>query len=236
MDYKREIIKRALDTTNGFISTGAEATAVNPNIWDFRLREFEQENLVLTPQAEQFDFRSAGVDYTFQIAKGNASDPQDALNREQNNEEPEKSLIPLDWDQRHTLNFSINTGKVGNWNLGLIGRYGSGTPYTADRFFNPVDITFRNDRTKPPYLSFDLRFEKFFNFGKIRLSTFFFVYNLFDRLNEVNVYGSSGRAGVDYNTKFAGDVIGLHTIDAYVNNPTHYSAPREIRLGLRISY
>jgi outer membrane receptor for ferrienterochelin and colicin len=178
----------------------------------------------------------ANLDYTFQIAKGNASDPQDALNRERNNEEPEKSLIPLDWDQRHTLNFSINTGKVGNWNLGLIGRYGSGTPYTADRFFNPVDITFRNDRRKPPYLSFDLRFEKFFNLGNIRLSTFVFIYNLFDRLNETNVYGSSGRAGVDYNTKFAGDVIGLHTIDAYVNNPTHYSAPRQIRLGLRISY
>lgn len=67
MDYKREIIKRALDTTNGFISTGSEATAVNPNIWDFRLREFEQENLVLTPQAEQFDFRSAGVDYTVTV-------------------------------------------------------------------------------------------------------------------------------------------------------------------------
>jgi outer membrane receptor protein involved in Fe transport len=181
-------------------------------------------------------FWGANMDYTYQIAKGNASDPQDALNRERNNEEPEKTLIPLDWDQRHTLNLSVNTGKPGNWNLGLIGRYGSGTPYTADRFFNPVDITFRNDRRKPPYLSFDLRFEKFFNMGKVKLSTFFFIYNIFDRLNEVNVYGSSGRAAVDYNTKFAGDVIGLHTIDAYVNNPTFYSEPRQIRLGLRITY
>ncbi|UCF63321.1 MAG: TonB-dependent receptor [bacterium] len=192
--------------------------------------------LILSLEKRFSGLWGANLDYTYQIAKGNASDPQDALNRERNNEEPEKTLIPLDWDQRHTLNFAVNTGKPGNWNLGLIGRYGSGTPYTADRFFNPVDITFRNDRRKPAFLTFDARFEKFFNIGKVKLSTFFFVYNIFDRLNEVNVYGSSGRAAVDYNTQFAGDVIGLHTIDAYVNNPTFYSAPREIRVGLRITY
>ncbi len=67
MDYKREIIKRALDSSNAFISTDSEATAVNPNIWDQRLREFEEKSLVLTPQAEQFDFRGAGVDYKVTI-------------------------------------------------------------------------------------------------------------------------------------------------------------------------
>ncbi|RQW02905.1 MAG: TonB-dependent receptor [Calditrichaeota bacterium] len=179
---------------------------------------------------------AANLDYTYQIAKGNASDPQDALNRARNNEEPEKTLIPLDWDQRSTLNFSVTTGKTGSWMLGLIGRLGSGTPYTADRFFNPVDITFRNDRTKPSFVSFDMRFEKFFSFGKSRVSLFAYIYNLFDRLNEVVVYGSSGRAGIDYNTKFAGDIVGLHTIDDYVQNPTFYSEPRQIRIGMSISY
>ena len=178
----------------------------------------------------------ATIDYTYQIAKGNASDPQDVLNRARNNEDPEKKFIPLDWDQRSTLNFSLTTGTTGNWNLGLIGRIGSNTPYTADRFFNPIDITFRNDRNKPGTISFDLRAEKFFNIARTKLSTFLYVYNLFDRLNEYNVYGSSGRAGVDYNTKFAGDVVGLHTIDAYVVNPTFYSNPRQIRLGLSVLF
>ncbi len=178
----------------------------------------------------------ATIDYTYQIAKGNASDPQDVLNRARNNEDPEKKFIPLDWDQRSTLNFSLTTGTTGNWNLGLIGRIGSNTPYTADRFFNPIDITFRNDRNKPGTISFDLRAEKFFNLAQTKLSTFLYVYNLFDRLNEYNVYGSSGRAGVDYNTKFAGDVVGLHTIDAYVVNPTFYSNPRQIRLGLSVLF
>ena len=64
---KKEFIKNALDTSNAFISTDSEAVAVNPNIWDFRLREFEEQNLVFTPQTEQFDFRNAGVDYKVTI-------------------------------------------------------------------------------------------------------------------------------------------------------------------------
>jgi outer membrane receptor protein involved in Fe transport len=180
-------------------------------------------------------FWSANLDYTYQIAKGNASDPQDALNRERDNQEAEKTLIPLDWDQRSTLNFTITAGKAGNWNIGLIGRLGSGTPYTSDRFFNPVDITFSNDRKKPAFMSFDLRFDKVFKFGDTDVSAFVLVYNLFDRLNEIRVYGSSGRAGFDYNTKFAGNVVGLHTIDQYVTDPTFYSEPRQIRIGMSIS-
>jgi len=60
---KREFIKRALDTTNGFIlSESAEAQAVNPNIWDYKLREFEEQNLVVTNLAESYDLRGPGSD------------------------------------------------------------------------------------------------------------------------------------------------------------------------------
>lgn len=65
---KTEFIKRALDTTNGFIlSESSEAQAVNPNIWDRRLREYEEANLVFTPLCEQFDFRGDGVDFKVTI-------------------------------------------------------------------------------------------------------------------------------------------------------------------------
>lgn len=67
MDYRREFIKRAIDTTNAFGTFNTEGAAVNPNVWDFKLRDYEEENLVLTPQAEQFDFRGAGVDYKVTI-------------------------------------------------------------------------------------------------------------------------------------------------------------------------
>ena len=65
---KKDIIKRALDATNGFIlSESSEAQAVNPNIWDFRLRDYVEKNIIVTPLAEQFDFRGAGVDYKVTI-------------------------------------------------------------------------------------------------------------------------------------------------------------------------
>jgi len=63
----QEYIKKALDTSNAFISTDSEAVAVNPNIWDFQLRDYEEKNLIFTPLAEQFDFRGAGVDYKVTI-------------------------------------------------------------------------------------------------------------------------------------------------------------------------
>ncbi len=178
----------------------------------------------------------ATVDYTFQYAEGNASDPLSVFLDNQTNPplEPEKKLIPLDWDQRHTLNFSLTVGSRGNYLVSLIGRFGSGMPYTADRFFNPVDITFRNNRRKPATYTFDLRAEKHFKVWGARFSAFILVYNLFDRLNEYGVYPSSGRAGVDYNVKFAGDIYGLNTIEEYVLNPAMYGAPRQIRIGLNL--
>ena len=64
---KKDFIKRAIDSTNGFGTFQAEGAAVNPNIWDFRLRDYEEKLLVITPQAEQFDFRGAGTDYKVTI-------------------------------------------------------------------------------------------------------------------------------------------------------------------------
>jgi len=59
--FKKELIKRAIDG-NGLTSAGAEGTAINPNIWDLRLREYEEANLVFTQLAEEFDLRGPGAD------------------------------------------------------------------------------------------------------------------------------------------------------------------------------
>ena len=63
----REFIKRALDSSNAFFSTQTEAVAVNPNIWDRRLRDYQEKLLIVTPLAEQYDFRGDGVDYRVTI-------------------------------------------------------------------------------------------------------------------------------------------------------------------------
>jgi len=64
---KKEFIKRALDVTNAFLTSDSNADDVNPNIWQFRLRYYEEKNLIFTPLAEQIDFRSPGQDYTVTI-------------------------------------------------------------------------------------------------------------------------------------------------------------------------
>ncbi|GAB4338191.1 MAG: TonB-dependent receptor [Calditrichia bacterium] len=180
----------------------------------------------------------AAIDYTYQFAEGNASDPRTVFQDNQADppREPEKKMLPLDWDQRSTLNISANVGSAGNWNVSLIGKFGSGTPYTADPTFTYFNVSFLNNRTKPAFYSFDLRAEKNFELGPVRVQLFMLVYNLFDRKNELGVYGSTGRANRDLNTKYAGEIQGLNTIEEYVNNPSMYSAPRQVRLGINFGF
>jgi outer membrane receptor protein involved in Fe transport len=55
-----------------------------------------------------FDFN-----YTFQLAKGSNSTPEDAFNQAKDNKEPALFLTPVDWDQNHILNFSFFVPIVG---------------------------------------------------------------------------------------------------------------------------
>lgn len=195
--------------------------------------------MILSLEKRFADHWGARVDYTFQLAEGNSSDPQTVFidNQSDPPRESEKQLIPLDWDQRHTLNLALNTGTPGNWNAGLISRFGSGTPYTAASRFLLGEVVFRNNRTKPPSLSFDLKAEKFFTIDRTRLTAYLWIVNLFDRLNEWNVYGSTGTADNDLEAQLgAGEIIGLHTLDDYISNPTYYSPPRQIRFGLSVGF
>lgn len=192
--------------------------------------------IILAFEKRFFNHWGGRLDYTYQIAEGNASDPRSAFFNNQSSppQEPEKQFIALDWDQRSTLNFSLSTGTPGNWNVTFVGKYGSGTPYTADIRFTGVNVNFRNNRIKPVSLIFDLRADKTITIAGTKIQGFLWVQNIFDRLNEWSVYGSSGRANLDLNTQFAGDIIGLNTLDDFVNNPTFYSPPRQIRLGFSV--
>jgi outer membrane receptor protein involved in Fe transport len=181
----------------------------------------------------------AKIDYTFQIAQGNASDPQAVYNNNQTNPpiEETKSVVPLNWDQRHTLNASINVGIPGDWTVGFVFQYGSGQPYTEDIRISR-GVRFENGGIKPVFYNVDLRADKVFNIGGIALNAFLLVYNLLDIKNEFGVYSTTGRAGADLYARdyTQRDIIGLNSIEQYVNNPSMYSAPREIRFGLGFQF
>ncbi len=195
--------------------------------------------IILSFEKRFADHWGARIDYTYQIAEGNASDPRSVFLDSQSNppREPEKKLVLLNWDQRSTLNIALNTGNPGRWNVGLIGKFGSGQPYTNRSQFTLGEVAFRNNRVKPSFLVFDLKAEKTFSIANSKVTTFLWVENLLDRLNVQNVYGSTGEPDNDLDAVYWNGIIyGLHTLDYYVKNPANYHSPRRIRLGMSVGF
>ncbi len=177
------------------------------------------------------------IDYTFQIAKGTASDPSAYMNAVAGGSQPEIFLNPLDWDQRHTINF-ITGFNSKNYGFNLISRFGSGLPYSPRR---NVDITSlsTNSQSKPSTFNTDVRGyykTKLLNFDT---ELFLRINNLFDNMNETGVYDDTGRAGftTDQERVEALNVpTPVNSINEYYTNSTQYSEPRRIELGIRIGF
>jgi outer membrane receptor protein involved in Fe transport len=183
------------------------------------------------------DYYSVRFDYTYQIAEGNASDPYAEFQNNQSDPpiETNKKVVPLNWDQRSTFSLSFSVGEPGNWTAGAIMQYGTGFPYTEDiRVSN--GLRFENGGVKPSTFNVDLRADKSLSFGGVNVSLFALVYNLLDTKNENNVDAASGRTNIDLYTYQAGRLIGLNTIEEYVNNPANFSAPRQVRIGMSLNF
>ncbi|MCZ6671330.1 MAG: TonB-dependent receptor, partial [Verrucomicrobia bacterium] len=121
---------------------------------------------------------AASVDYTFQIAEGNASEPNASFVDRRSNREPEKKLVPLDWDQTHTLNSWITMTPSQGLSVTLLGRYGSGLPYTP-KFLN-VRQAFENTARSRATLTVDLKADYSVRLAGLRYNFFLKVFNLFD--------------------------------------------------------
>jgi outer membrane receptor protein involved in Fe transport len=178
------------------------------------------------------------LDYTFQVAKGTASDPNSAQLAFASGNLPEIQMVPLSWDQLHTLNGTLSY--VGNyWGLSVIGRYGSGLPYTP-RASTDVSALRENSRIKPAFWNVDLRLYKDFDVFEKQLTFFLRIFNLFDTLNQLNVYDDSGRA--DYTTDLNRarnnnpSLYGINTLEEWFSNETFYSEPRRIELGFMFNF
>lgn len=197
------------------------------------------QGIVLTVTKRLTDNWSATVDYTFQSAKGNASDPAATRNQIAGGEQPEIKLIKLNWDQTHTVNATFSYASEDNWGFSFIGQYGSGFPYTPTSSLN-LSTLLTNSELKPKSVNVDMRAYKDFVFGDYRLSLFARVYNLFDIRNEVNVYNDSGTADftIDEFLRRNDDNPDelVNTLDEYYRNPTFYSEPRRVEVGATIFF
>jgi outer membrane receptor protein involved in Fe transport len=180
----------------------------------------------------------ANLDYTFQVAKGNASDPNDAYNKASAAQPiaPNKELVPLDWDRRHSLNVTLTFGTPDDFIASAIGRAGSGLPYTPSLSDQRTGL--ENSDNRPGYYNVDIYMTKYFTlFGNARVSVFVKVYNLFDTANELNVFTDTGRAGYTLAlTQQLPAVRGANTLAEYYTRPDYFSAPRQIIVGASFSF
>ncbi len=178
---------------------------------------------------------AANIDYTFQIAEGNASEPNSAFEDARANREPEKKLVPLDWDQRHTLNASMTIRPGREFSVTLLGRYGSGLPYTPT-FLN-IRRAFENTARSQSTVNIDLKADYKFSFAGLRNTLFLKVFNVLDARNELIVYSSTGRAGFNLEWPLTTIPRGVNTRqDFFFDPPHHYSEPRKVLLGLTVGF
>jgi len=184
---------------------------------------------------------SLDLNYTYQVAEGSNSNPDDAFRAAQNNQAPVIFLSPLNWDQRHNLNLNFLVGDK-DWNVSMLFKYGTGLPftpsitqYTSDRGlstgFEP------NSRYRPAQFDIDLYANKTFSLMGFDLTAYLKVFNLLDTKNVANVWGDTGEP--DYTTSVQNvseDPARPNTVAEYIKFPDHYAAPRLVETGIEFSF
>ncbi|MGE5458140.1 MAG: TonB-dependent receptor plug domain-containing protein, partial [Methanococcaceae archaeon] len=181
------------------------------------------------------DHISVSLDYTLQSAQGNASDPNDAYIKTQGNKKPNIQLLPLNWDQTHTINLSVFYIVPNNINIGLIAKYESGFPYTPN--YRNTETSFENSARMPSKINVDLQLNKDLLVSENNsISLYLKVYNLFDTRNEITVFTDTGRAGYSLVSQYTPEYQGPNTLSEYLIHPEYYSEPRRVVLGLNFNF
>lgn len=188
------------------------------------------------------DYFSFNINYTYQVAEGVNSSPDEEFFAARDGADPTKQLISLDWDQRHTLNATFVVGE-GDFGAYVIGRYGSGLPYSPSitvqsrQGQNLTTGLLRNSRQRPSYFTVDLRTYKSFNLFGMKLNVFLMVLNILDTRNASDVYSDTGLPNKSLVSLYLHeDPSRNNTVAEWFKNPSFYSEPRELQIGFEISF
>ena len=120
------------------------------------------------------------VSYTFSYADGVASDADFGVTASGLSHLPTQEM-PLDWDQRHTLNVTLRIQDENKWGATVVYSYGSGLPWTPwDRFARRQDPLWENSERLPATHVINLQGRKKFNIYGQELTLFFEGRNLLD--------------------------------------------------------
>lgn len=170
---------------------------------------------------------SSSVDYTWQLAQGNSSDPQETANLAQAGIDARPRTVPFTWDQRHTVNLTVQLSDPESFAVSAVLRYASGQPYTPSIGLGLTGQVERNSGRKPEGFLVDMRAEKYFTLGGWNLSVFGRVFNLFNaRYFNGGVFANTGSA--DYSAS-------PYTDRGALADPTRYYAPRRFEIGISLN-
>ena len=181
------------------------------------------------------------TNYTYQFTRGNADNAAQSFNRQGSSIDKVIRFIPMSWDQRHTFNVSLgyNTTKYG---ITSTGYYNSGTPYT----FSPQGESnlallnlYPNNDYKPSNYTVDLT--GYINLPKIfgyRPNINLLMRNVTDRRNEYGVSSETGRSytSVVTDQELLSHRSNFNDYDDRYKDPSMFSGPREIKIGLTIKF
>jgi outer membrane receptor protein involved in Fe transport len=215
---------------------------------------------------------SLDMKYTLSFASGTGSYANSQGNVSWTNSTEPLQIAPLDFDQTHKfvgifdLRYGKNEGpRLGDsyplqhFGINVIVQAASGLPYTPIQVTNeatlgafaPISKDTRNSEHGPWSMFVDLKFERGFDMGKIKLSPYVWIRNLLDRDNAVQVWEGSGQPnstgwletpeGQQFvsNNSTVDDSSGLTGEEKYEIaqfHPQNYANPREIFFGLRASF
>jgi outer membrane receptor protein involved in Fe transport len=167
---------------------------------------------------------SSTMDYTWQFAQGNASDPRETATRAEAGQDPRPRLVPLNWDQRHTFNLTANVAWPYQISTSLVFRVTSGQPYTPEVTTGFGGGLEANSGRKPAGMLLDLRGERPLRLTGADLQLFARVFNVFDtRFFNGDVFANTGSP---YYSRYpSADEVAL-------SDPTRLYAPRRIEIGI----
>ena len=175
---------------------------------------------------------AGSLTYTYSVAKGSASSELENYPSTLQS----TLLYPLDQDRTHLLNANVSVvfpqddgpAMFGGhplensyWNV--IARVNSGAPYTPSS--RRVSYVPRNSARMPTTYTIDLEFGKSWKLGTFTLEPFVEILNLTNHKNVLYVWPDTGEPNVTFDTAYSKE---------YLDDPSNYGPPRQIRIGARL--
>jgi hypothetical protein len=114
------------------------------------------------------------------------------LSRSERRRTPDESLSTFTYDQTHILNVLGSYALGRGWSIGARFRYVTGNPYTPYQggvvdfdagAYAPLQSPRLNSARVPPFHALDLRVDKTWDLGAVRLSAYLDVRNAYNRQN-----------------------------------------------------